>query len=88
MRISRTFALVAALAAAGTGTAFAGASSQTIKNMSQSTAYQQETIGQKLENGSLSLAQVRQLIQFTGLTLEDAKTYTVPQITALRWENS
>lgn len=44
-----------------------------------------DTIGQKIAKGSMSPQQVQQLVQFTGLSVEEAKAYTVEDVAKLRW---
>lgn len=45
-----------------------------------------ETVGQKLANGEMSQQQFEQLIQFSGLTPDQAKNETLEQIVAKRWQ--
>lgn len=48
----------------------------------------EETIGQRLADGSMSQEQLTQLIQFTGLTPEQAKQDTLQQVVAKRWQQN
>jgi hypothetical protein len=47
-----------------------------------------ETLGQRLDNGSLSQNAFQQLIPFTGLTADQAKSMTLEEVVALRWQDS
>lgn len=45
-----------------------------------------ETVGEKLANGEMNQQQLEQLAQFTGLTPDEAKSETLEQIVAKRWQ--
>jgi hypothetical protein len=45
------------------------------------------TLGDRLANGSMSQGQFEQLIQFTGLTPEQAKSQTLDEVVAQRWQD-
>ncbi|MFO1207743.1 MAG: hypothetical protein U1E40_00815 [Amaricoccus sp.] len=47
-----------------------------------------ETIGQLMANGQISQSAVEQLIMHTGLTMDQAKSDTLDQVIAKRWQNS
>lgn len=55
---------------------------------SASFAASGETMGQRLADGSMSQEQFQQLIQFTGLTADQAKQDTLDQIVAKRWQQN
>jgi hypothetical protein len=88
MKIPYTVALVAALLAVDAGTAMAGMSPGDVDTRRQQAQGSSETIGDQLARGELTEQQVAQLIQFTGLTMDSAKAYTVPEVVAMRWTNN
>ncbi len=88
MKLTYTLALVGSLVAAGASTAMAGMSSGYVETRQQAEQLDSQTIGQKLANGSLTEPQVEQLIQFTGLSADEAKDYTIPEVTGMRWTNN
>lgn len=45
------------------------------------------TLGDRLANGSMSERQFEQLIQFTGLSAEEAKTQTLDEVVSQRWQD-
>ncbi len=47
-----------------------------------------DTIGQQVASGKMSAAAAQQLIVGTGLSVDQAKDYTVEQIVKMRWENN
>lgn len=51
-------------------------------------SFAQETLGQRLADGTISQSAFNQLIQFTGLTPEQAKNHTLDQVVELRWQDS
>jgi uncharacterized membrane protein len=75
MKFLHVLVVAGGLTAAATG-AFAA----------QTTGQAKETVGQRLANGEMNQQQFEQLIQFTGLTPDQAKTQTVDEIVAKRWE--
>lgn len=46
------------------------------------------TLGDRLANGSMSERQFEQLIQFTGLSADEAKTRTLDEVVSQRWQDS
>ena len=46
------------------------------------------TLGDRLANGSMSQSQFQQLIQFTGLSAEEAKTRTLDEVVSQRWQDN
>jgi hypothetical protein len=46
------------------------------------------TLGDRLANGSMSQQQFQQLIQFTGLSAEEAKTQTLDEVVSQRWQDN
>lgn len=72
MKLSHTLALVGTLLAAGTTASFA----------------QEATLGEKLATGQISQGAFNQLIQFTGLTPDQAKQETLTDVVKLRWQDS
>jgi hypothetical protein len=68
---------LAIVAALGAGAAYAA-----------SEAGHQDTIGQLLAKGEISQSAVQQLIMHTGLTMDQAKSETLDEIVARRWQNS
>lgn len=47
-----------------------------------------QTLGERLANGSISYQAFQQLIPFTGLTADEAKTLTLEEVVALRWQDN
>jgi hypothetical protein len=47
-----------------------------------------ETVGQLLQSGQISQEAVQQLIQHTGMSMDQAKAATLDEIVAKRWQNS
>lgn len=47
-----------------------------------------ETLGQRLADGSISEQRFQQLIPFTGLTPEQAKSMTLEEVVKLRWQDN
>jgi hypothetical protein len=88
MRFPHTIALVATLLAVGAGTAMAGMSTGDVDIRRQQSQAGADTIGDQLARGEITQAQVSQLIQFTGLTMDSAQGYTVPEVVAMRWTNN
>jgi hypothetical protein len=81
-------ALAAGLLAVDAGTAMAGMSSDYVDARRQQAQSSADTIGDQLARGEISEQQVSQLIQFTGLSVDAAKSYTVPEVAAMRWTNN
>ena len=88
MKVSTTLTLVAALIATGTGTAMAGMSSSYADQRREQAQMGDQTIGALLASGQVSEQQVTQLIQFTGLNVDSAKEYTIPEVVGMRWTNN
>jgi hypothetical protein len=88
MKFPYVAALVAALLAVEAGSAMAGMSSSDVDARRQQAQSATETIGDQLARGEITEQQVTQLIQFTGLTFDDAKAYTVPEVVAMRWTDN
>lgn len=72
MKFSHILVVAGGLLAAGTAS-FADDNSQ--------------TLGDRLANGTMSQAQFEQLIQFTGLTPEQAKSQTLSDVVSQRWQD-
>jgi hypothetical protein len=76
--ILRTLAVAGVLVAAATA---AGATSPAIGSKG-------ETVGEMLAHGQISAQAVQQLIMHTGMTFDQAKSATLDEIIAERWQNS
>lgn len=46
------------------------------------------TIGDRLANGTMTEQQLKQLLPFTGLTVDEAKALTLEDVVKLRWQDS
>ena len=88
MKLASTLALAAALVATGAGTAMAGMSSGYVDRRQEAAEMSTQSIGDLLAAGRLTEPQVTQLVQFTGLDVETAKKYTIPEVVAMRWTNN
>lgn len=80
MRVSSTLMLVGALMLGGA--AYAGTSAQM-----QTAETGKPTIGQLLANGSMTEPQLVQLVEFTGITPDQAKSLTLDEVSVMRWKN-
>jgi hypothetical protein len=72
--------LVPALAVAGMLAAGAASAASAIGDRS--------TIGELLAQGTITPAAVEQLIQTTGLTMDEARQMTLDEVVAERWQDS
>ena len=88
MNVAYTVALVGILVAAGASAAMAGMSAGYVDQRQQAVQVNAQTIGEQLASGTMTEPQVMQLIHFTGLTVDEAKGYTVPEVAAMRWTNN
>lgn len=82
MRVSSTLMLVGALTFGSAVGAFAGTSAQM-----QGAESGKPTISQLLANGTMTEPQLVQLVEFTGLTPDQAKSLTLDEISVMRWKN-
>ena len=88
MKLAYTVALVGILVAAGVSAAMAGMSAGYVGQRQQAVHVNAQTIGEQLASGKLTEPQVVQLIHFTGLSLDEARAYTVSEVAAMRWTNN